>query len=281
MTFDSRQVSPLRPSSQKIISTANGNTTPVIGEGSLTLTDTLNLDSVLVVPSLDYNLLSVSQITTALSCIVIFWPEFCRGKLYYLDLQSKDSNKLQQALMADGFKGEKKKSEIWLWHRRLGHASFGNLKKLFPSLFTKSDISGLRCDIFELAKSHRASFPLILNKSLLPFMVIHSNVWGLSKVPTLSGSRWFVTFIDDCTRMTWLCLMKTKDEVNLLFQKFHKMIKTQYNAKVRVLRSDNGGEYQSSDLQKYLEGHGIIHQTTCSNTPQQNGVAKRKNRHLL
>ncbi|RVW42232.1 Retrovirus-related Pol polyprotein from transposon RE1 [Vitis vinifera] len=250
-----------------------------------------------VVPSLDYNLLSVSQITAALSCIVIFWPEFCvikdiqtrqtigcgikRGKLYYLDLQSKDSNKLQQALMADGSEGEKKKSEIWLWHRRLGHASFGYLKKLFPSLFAKSDISGFHCDICELAKSHRVSFPLILNKSPFPFMVIHSDVWGSSKVPTLSGSRWFVTFIDDCTRMTWLCLMKTKDEVNLLFQNFHKMIKTQYNAKVRVLCSDNGGEYQSSDLQKYLEGHGIIHQTTCFNTPQQNGVAERKNRHLL
>ena len=61
--------------------------------------------------------------------------------------------------------------------------------------------------------------------------------------------------------------MKIKDEVNLLFQNFHKMIETQYNAKVRVLHSDNGGEYQSSDLQKYLEEHGIIHQTTCSNTP--------------
>ena len=118
-----RQVSPLRSSSQKIVSTANGNTTPVIGEGSLTLTDTLNLESVLVVPSLDYT-------TAALSCIVIFWPEFCvikdiqtrqtigcgikQGKLYYLELQSKDSNKLQQALMADGSEGEKKKSEIWL-----------------------------------------------------------------------------------------------------------------------------------------------------------------------
>ncbi|RVX12128.1 Retrovirus-related Pol polyprotein from transposon RE1 [Vitis vinifera] len=154
-----------------------------------------------------------------------------RGKLYYLDLQSNDSNKLQQALMADGSDGEKKKSEI----------------------------------------CHRASLPLILNKSPFPFMVIHSDVWGPSKVSTLSGSRWFVTFIDDCTRMTWLCLIKTKDEVNLLFQNFHKVIETQYNAKVRVLCSDNGGEYQSSDFQKYLEGHDIIHQTTCSNTPQQNG----------
>ena len=73
MTFDSRQVLPLRPSSQKNVSTANGNTTPIIGEGSLTLTDTLNLDSILVAPSLNYNLLSVSQITASLSCIVIFF----------------------------------------------------------------------------------------------------------------------------------------------------------------------------------------------------------------
>ena len=137
------------------------------------------MDSVLVVPSLDYNFLSVSQITAALSCIVIFLPKFCvfkdiqtrqtigcgikRGKIYYLDLHSKDSNKLQQALMADGSEGEKKKSEIWLWHRRLGHVSFGYLKKLFPTLFPRSDVSGFRCDICELAKSHRASILLILN----------------------------------------------------------------------------------------------------------------------
>ena len=72
MTFNSRQVSPLNPSTQKLVSTANGTLTPVIGEGSLTLTDTLNLDFVLVVSYLDYNLLSVSQITHTLSCVVIF-----------------------------------------------------------------------------------------------------------------------------------------------------------------------------------------------------------------
>ena len=68
MTFDFRQISPLRPSSQKIVSIANGNTTLVLGEGSLTLTDTLNLDSVLVVPSLYYNLLLISQISLILYC---------------------------------------------------------------------------------------------------------------------------------------------------------------------------------------------------------------------
>ena len=103
MTFDSRQVSTLKPSSQMSVSIANGTSTPVIGEGPLPLIDTLNLDSVLVVPSLNYNLLLVSQITAALFCVVIFWLEFCvfkdiqtrqtidcgvrRGKLYYLNFE--------------------------------------------------------------------------------------------------------------------------------------------------------------------------------------------------
>ena len=104
------------------------------------------------------------------------------------------------------------------------------MKKLFPSLFAKFDVSSFRCDVCKLGKSHRASFPLILNKSPILFMIIHSDVWGLSKVTTLGGSCWFVTFIDDCTRMTWVCLMKSKSEVNLLFQKFHKMVCSQYNS---------------------------------------------------
>ena len=155
------------------------------------------------------------------------------------------------------------------------------MKKLFPSLFANFDVSSFKCDVCELAKSHRASLPLTLTKSPVHFMIIHSDVWGPSKFSILDGSRWFVTFIDDCTRMTWVCLMKFKSEVNLLFQNFHKMVCSQYNAQVQVLRSDNRGEYLSFELKQYLEAHGTIHQTTCSDTPQQNGVAERKNRHLF
>nr|KYP50831.1 Retrovirus-related Pol polyprotein from transposon TNT 1-94 [Cajanus cajan] len=242
MTFDSRQISSMKPSSKELISTANGNTTSVIGKGSLTLTNNLTLDSILVVPSLEYNLLFVSQITTALDCVVIFWPNFCvfkdiqtkqtigygvkRGRLYYLDLGSKDSRKLESAFMVNSATNQKEEVEMWLWHRRLGHASFGYLKKLFPLLFAKCDVSVFHCDVCEQAKSHRVPFPLSLNKSLVPFMLIHSDVWGPSKISTLRGSCWFVTFINDCTRMTWLWLMKSKGEVNLIFQKFHKMIET-------------------------------------------------------
>ena len=111
MKFDYRQVSPLKSSSQHYVSIANGTSISIIGEGSLSLTNTLNLDFVLVVPSLNYNILSVSQITIVLFCVVIFWSEFCvfkeiqtrktigcgvrRGKLYYFDLVSKSSDELR------------------------------------------------------------------------------------------------------------------------------------------------------------------------------------------
>ena len=84
MTFDSR-VSSFKSSLQKVVSTTNDNTTLVIRERSLTLTDTLNLYFVLIIPFLDYNLLSVSQITTTLSFVVILCPKFCVFK----DIQNK------------------------------------------------------------------------------------------------------------------------------------------------------------------------------------------------
>ncbi|BBH01411.1 hypothetical protein Prudu_011666 [Prunus dulcis] len=298
MTCDSRQVPSLKTSTQTEVNVANGNVVPVIGEGTVSLSKTMKLDTVLVVPSLNYNLLSVAQITLALQCLVIFWPYFCvfkdirtrktigygirRGKLYYLELTTSSSSLLTQALSVDDSHGDTNKvSDIWMWHRRLGHASFSYLHKLFPSLFVKTDVSQFKCDVCEMAKSHRTSFPPSSNKSIIPFMIVHSDVWGPSKIPTLGGAHWFVTFIDDCTRMTWVILLKSKSEVSSAFQRFHKMVAVQYNRNIQVLRSDNGGEYVNMELRSFLELHGIVHQTTCPYTPQQNGVAERKNRHLL
>ncbi|KAM2398690.1 hypothetical protein FF1_035266 [Malus domestica] len=114
MTCESRQVQILKPPTKTVVSVANGNVVPIIGEGTVSLSDTLSLDTVLVVPSLDYNLLSVAQITVALHCLVIFWPSFCvfkdiqtrktigygirKGKLYYLELTSNSSRMLTHAL---------------------------------------------------------------------------------------------------------------------------------------------------------------------------------------
>ena len=77
MSSDSDNLICHKPSLRTNIYTANGSTSSITGEGSLVLTDTITLDTVLIVPSLTYNLLSVSQITTTLKCTVTFWPLFC------------------------------------------------------------------------------------------------------------------------------------------------------------------------------------------------------------
>lgn len=81
--------------------------------------------------------------------------------------------------------------------------------------------------------------------------------------------------------MTWLYLMKNKHDVLPLSRTFHKMIKTQFSADVKILRSDNGGEYVNREFQAYCQLHGIKHESTCPYTPQQNGVAERRNCHIL
>lgn len=75
--------------------------------------------------------------------------------------------------------------------------------------------------------------------------------------------------------------MKNKDEVFSIFQSFHAMIQTQFSVKLQVIRSDNGGEFVNQRFCTYLNHHGLIHETSCPQTPQQNGVAERKNCHIL
>ncbi|KAA0053629.1 Beta-galactosidase [Cucumis melo var. makuwa] len=104
---------------------------------------------------------------------------------------------------------------------------------------------------------------------------------SLSRVTTSSGKRWFVTFIDDHTRLTWVYLITDKFEVPSIFQNFYHTIKTQFHTKIAILRSDNGREFQNHKLSEFLASKGIVHQTSCAYTPQQNGVAERKNRHLV
>ena len=81
--------------------------------------------------------------------------------------------------------------------------------------------------------------------------------------------------------MTSVFPLKQKKEVFSKFKLFYQYVATQFDKKIKILRSDNGGEYINHDLHQFLSQHGINHQTTCTYTPQQNGVVERKNRHLL
>ena len=96
-----------------------------------------------------------------------------------------------------------------------------------------------------------------------------------------TGFKYFVTFVDDSSRVTRLCLMKNHSELFSHFTAFFAEIQTQFHVLVQILRSDNAKEYLSEPFQSFMLQHGILHQTSCVDTPSQNRVVKRKNRHLL
>ena len=137
------------------------------------------------------------------------------------------------------------------------------------------------CETCIKAKSHRSTYLANDNKKLALFDLIHTDVWGPSPIMSKSGYRWYLSLTDDCSRMTWLYLLKTKAEVKKVFKDFITMVKTQFETNIKVIRSDNGTEFVNQELQLFFKENGILHETSCVGTPQQNGVAERKNRHIL
>lgn len=97
-------------------------------------------------------------------------------------------------------------------------------------------------------------------------------------VKSLGGHQYYVTFIDDYSRKTWLYLLKNKDEVFEKFQDFKNEVENLTKRKIKILRSDNGGEYTSKDLIVFYKEAGIKRELIVPYNPKQNGVAERKNR---
>ena len=111
--------------------------------------------------------------------------------------------------------------------------------------------------------------------------MIHSDLWGIAPVISYAQYKYFITFIDDYSRFTSVYFLRSKDEAFTAFQFFHAFIQTQISSNIKILRSDNGGEYTSHLFQEFMQENGILSQMSCASTPQQNRVAERKNRHLL
>ena len=110
---------------------------------------------------------------------------------------------------------------------------------------------------------------------------MHSDVCGKVNTKSLNGSQYFLTFIDDKTRYTWVYFLKTKDQVYEKFLEWKAMVEKSSSQKVKILRTDNGGEYTSKKFESYLKKEGIRHEVTIPKTPEQNGVAERMNRTLV
>jgi transposase InsO family protein len=111
------------------------------------------------------------------------------------------------------------------------------------------------------------------------FERIHSDLHEVLCL-TSSGYRYWLMFIDDCSRYAWIYLLKRKSEAFDAFKLFKVMVKKQYDAVICFFHEDKGGEYIGHKWDAFCGEHGIWRKHTTRATPQQNGVAERKNRTL-
>ena len=146
----------------------------------------------------------------------------------------------------------KHEEEAMLQHYRLGHLSFESMNKMYSESLNKVDMNKLVCDACELAKHTRSTYKSIGLQSSKPFALVHSDAWGPYPTPNMNGFRWFVTFIDCYSRITWLYLMKQKSEVMKYFQNFDSYVRTQFDKRIKVLRSDNRTEYTNRKFSVFL-----------------------------
>lgn len=153
---------------------------------------------------------------------------------------------------------------------------------LLPGVHLKSSSVSLclsKCDVCLRSKQTRTSFPDSYNKASGVFELIHCDLWGPYRTAAICRSKYFLTIVDDYSRAVWLYLLPNKTEVSARLREFLALVKRQFNCDVKTLRSDNGTEFMC--LTKFFREQGIIHETSCVGTPQQNGRVERKHRHIL
>ena len=133
----------------------------------------------------------------------------------------------------------------------------------------------LQCSACALGKHHRNEFPVYQVKRQTGLLeLIHIDLCGPMQTIYLGGASYFLAFIDDRSRYTWVYFIRRKGDVFEYFKEFKTMIEKQTEKCIKIIRSDNDGEYVSGAFKKYCKENGIQQQFTVSHTPQQNGIAE-------
>ncbi|GKB58046.1 retrovirus-related pol polyprotein from transposon TNT 1-94 [Tanacetum coccineum] len=167
-----------------------------------------------------------------------------------------------------------------VWHGRLRHVNFNSMRRLikFNSIPNCHIDSKYKCETCVKAKFTRTSFKSV-KRTTEPLDMIHTDICDLKSLLTKGGNKYFITFINDCSKYCYIYLLKSKDEAIDKLVLYKTEVENQLGKKIKVVRSDIGGEYVAP-FAELCAKHGIRHEFTSPYSPQQNGIAERKNRTL-
>ncbi|KAJ1704569.1 hypothetical protein LUZ63_004348 [Rhynchospora breviuscula] len=244
----------------------------------------IKLTNILLVPAITKNLLSISQLIKDNNVIVEFSCQHCFIKdpqsnkiilsgtlhngLYQLDTLSIGQH---QAFHTS-------QETMDLWHYKLGHCSFSVLEKLKKTnVISVMSSAHSTCSNCNKSKAHKLPFDSVQTRATKPLEVVHSDLWGPSPVLSDRGNKYYVHFVDEYTRFSWIYPCACKSDVAKIFIVFKSKVENLLACKIQTMQCDGGTEYKPI-MAQFPE---ITFQMSCPYTPEQNGLAERKHKHIV
>jgi hypothetical protein len=270
----------------------NGQGLPVHHTGSTHLlypSSKFLMPNVLHVPSIQKNLLSVSQFTKDNNVSIDFHPscffvkDLTMGKVLLKGPLKHGLYSMPHPLPPPtapvSFFGAR--ASLPQWHYCLGHPTFRLVQQVVAhhKLPLSSNKAPVLCSACQQAKSHGLPFARSTSRASRPLEIIHSDVWGPAPVSSVDGFRYYVSFLDDFSKFCWFIPIIAKSEVYEKFLIFQRTVKRLFSCKIKSFQSDWGGEYRK--LNTLFNNIGIIHRISCPHTHQQNGIIERKHHHIV
>jgi len=219
------------------------------------------------VPSLSHNLLSIGQLM--ISGYSIFFDDgvctiknkksekiiakvpMANNKMFPLEVSMVE----RSTMVASG------DNETRLWHLRYGHLNVNGLKLLSQKemVFGLPKVENLDfCESCVYGKQSKKCFPVSKSwRASVCLELVHADLCGPMSVESLGGSRYFLLFTDDYSRMSWIYFLKFKSETFDNFKKFKSFVERQSGCRLKTLRTDRGGEFMSKEFSSFCEEHGI------------------------
>ncbi|KAJ9539041.1 hypothetical protein OSB04_031774 [Centaurea solstitialis] len=241
-----------------------------VGSYSLSLPSglVLELENCYYVPKMIKNVISfdllVDQATPSNGLYVLNLQE--NKEVYHISKRSKEIE-----------------DQTYLWHCRLGHINKKRIEKLQKGgLLGSFDFRPFdNCESCLSGKMTKQPFNNDNERANELLRIVHTDVCGPFSHEAREGYRYFISFTDDFSRYGYVYLIRQKSEAFERFKEFQNEVQNQLDRKIKFLRSDRGGEYQSQEFDNHLMECGIVSQLTPPYTPQMNGVSERRNRTLF
>lgn len=291
---DETQFAQIGNTEPKSVNLANNSSVSVAQTGVVKFTAAVadnkrhvKLTDVLHVPGLRANLMSVAKITDR-GNVVIFKRNNAivkdpsgevklvaerKGDLFFIR-QSKEYANMFQA----------QNSALQSWHKKLGHLNYKDVVELSKrGVITKFDTRSTpnECDVCLQGKMTALPFSEREERSTEVLEIVHVDLCGPMRTESQGKAKYFITFTDDFTRWCEVRFLSSKKDVLKTFKDYKSMVEKQTGKYIKHLQSDNGKEFCSKEFDDFLHNEGIRRRLSVAYTPQQNGVAERKNRTLV